>query len=98
MRYVVMTLSLGALLSAQPARVAPPATATPAVPVADAPPEPLGVDYMKSHYTKYEYEIPVRDGKKLFTAVYVPKDATGTYPMMLMRTPYSVGPYGVDNY
>ena len=32
-------------------------------------------DYVRAHYTKYEYRIPMRDGKRLFTAVYVPKDA-----------------------
>ncbi len=40
----------------------------------------------------------MRDGVKLFTSVYVPKDRSTTYPIMLNRTPYSVGPYGVDNY
>ena len=40
----------------------------------------------------------MRDGVKLFTAVYVPKDRSTTYPIMLLRTPYSVAPYGVDNY
>ena len=42
----------------------------------------------------------MRDGIKLFTAVYVPKDAAPdkTYPLLLSRTPYSVGPYGVDHY
>src|SRR6516225_2382051 len=57
-----------------------------------------GVDFIKSHYTKYEYRIPMRDGKKLFTAVYVPKDQSQRYPIMLTRTPYSVGPYGADQY
>jgi putative CocE/NonD family hydrolase len=57
-----------------------------------------GQDYVKSHYTKYEYRIPMRDGKKLFTAVYVPKDDSKRYPILLMRTPYSVQPYGVDRY
>lgn len=57
-----------------------------------------GLDYIKAHYTKYEFRIPVRDGKKLFTAVYVPKDTSQTCPVLLLRTPYSVGPYGVDNY
>jgi uncharacterized protein len=42
--------------------------------------------------------IPMRDGVKLFTAVYVPKDDSQTYPIMLMRTPYSCQPYGVDKY
>ena len=55
-------------------------------------------DYIKSHYTKYEYLIPMRDGVKLFTSVYVPKDDSQTYPMLLIRTPYSVAPYGVDKY
>ena len=57
-----------------------------------------GLEYVRAHYTKYEFQIPMRDGKKLFTAVYVPKDATQKYPIMLLRTPYSVGPYGSDSY
>ena len=50
----------------------------------------------REHYTKYEYRVPVRDGKKLFTAVYVPKDPSRRYPMLMVRTPYGCGPYGVD--
>ena len=46
--------------------------------------------YIREHYTKYEYRIPMRDGVKLFTAVYVPKDASTAYPILLTRTPYSV--------
>ena len=53
---------------------------------------------VKANYTKYEYRIPMRDGVHLFTAVYVPKDASRSYPFLINRTPYSVGPYGVDNY
>lgn len=53
---------------------------------------------LKEHYTKYEYRIPMRDGVKLFTAVYVPKDASKPYPFLLTRTPYDVGPYGPDEY
>ena len=65
----------------------------------DAGPE----SFVKSHYTKYEYRIPMRDGKKLFTAVYVPKQSAfssdgGPYPFLMDRTPYSVGPYGEDQY
>lgn len=51
---------------------------------------------IKAHYTKYEYTIPMRDGVKLFTAVYLPKDTSKSYPFLMERTPYSVGPYGVD--
>ncbi|HTU91527.1 MAG TPA: hypothetical protein VMF69_15700, partial [Gemmataceae bacterium] len=49
-----------------------------------------GLEYVKANYTKYEYRIPMRDGKKLFTAVYVPKDQSKRYPILLMRTPYNV--------
>ncbi|MBN2265385.1 MAG: CocE/NonD family hydrolase [Candidatus Aminicenantes bacterium] len=56
------------------------------------------LEYTKSHYVKHEFQIPMRDGIKLFTAVYVPKDKSRTYPIMLQRTPYSIGPYGADNY
>src|SRR5438876_6344823 len=57
-----------------------------------------GLEYVKAHYTKYEYRILMRDGVKLFTAVYVPKDDSQTYPILLNRTPYSVRPYGVDQF
>ena len=55
-------------------------------------------DYILAHYTKYEYMVPMRDGKKLFTSIYRPKDDSKPYPFMLMRTPYSVAPYGIDKY
>jgi hypothetical protein len=42
--------------------------------------------------------IPMRDGVKLFSSVYVPKDTSQTYPFLLTRTPYSVAPYGSDQY
>ncbi|UWZ81950.1 CocE/NonD family hydrolase [Occallatibacter riparius] len=62
-----------------------------------------GDDFIKSHYTKYEFRIPMRDGKRLFTAVYVPKTSAfpadpGPYPFLMDRTPYSVAPYGEDKY
>src|ERR1700688_1757261 len=56
------------------------------------------LEYTRAHYTKYDYRIPMRDGVKLFTSVYVPKDATQPQPIMMQRTPYSVAPYGIDNY
>ena len=61
---------------------------------AAAPPE----DYVRAHYTKYEYRIAMRDGVHLFTSIYVPKDTSRPYPFLINRTPYSVGPYGVDQY
>ena len=62
-----------------------------------------GEDFVRSHYTKYEYRIPMRDGVHLFTAVYVPKPSAfpedhGPYPFLMLRTPYSVAPYGEDRY
>ena len=47
---------------------------------------PQDADYARAHYTKYEFQIPMRDGVKLFTSVYVPKDRSQTYPIMLTRT------------
>src|SRR5262249_41355426 len=61
-------------------------------------PEPPKEDYVKAHYTKYEFRIPMRDGKRLFTAVYVPKNDSVRYPILMDRTPYSVAPYGADQY
>jgi len=57
-----------------------------------------GLDHVKAHYTKHEFQIPARDGVKLFTSVYTPKDTSKTYPILLTRTPYSLAPYGVDKY
>lgn len=56
--------------------------------------------YLRSHYTKHEKRIPMRDGVRLFTAIYVPNDAGAgkTYPVLMKRTPYSVGPYGAAEY
>lgn len=56
------------------------------------------IEYTREHYVKHEYHIPMRDGIKLFTVVYVPKDDGQAYPIMMQRTPYSVAPYGLDNY
>jgi putative CocE/NonD family hydrolase len=64
-------------------------------------PAPTGVAAVRESYTKFEYRCPMRDGVRLFTSVYVPKDVFTegrTYPIMLLRTPYDVAPYGVDQY
>jgi len=53
---------------------------------------------IKARYTKTEYQVPMRDGKRLYTVVYAPRDTTRQYPIMLARTPYSSGPYGADAY
>lgn len=54
--------------------------------------------YIKEHYTKREVQIPMRDGVKLFTSIYEPKDKSQKYPIMMSRTPYSVAPYGPDKF
>ncbi len=55
-------------------------------------------DYIKNNYDKKEYMIEMRDGVKLFTAVYSPKDKSIKYPILLTRTPYSCSPYGENKY
>jgi putative CocE/NonD family hydrolase len=57
-----------------------------------------GLEWVKANYTKHEYAIPMRDGVRLFTAVYIPKDRSESYPILLKRTPYSIRPYGADQY
>ena len=55
---------------------------------------------IRSRYAKFESMVPMRDGTRLFTAVYVPYEASSktTYPILLVRTPYGSGPYGADSY
>ena len=59
---------------------------------------PKDTAYIRDHYTKMEKYIPMRDGKKLFTSIYVPKDQSKKYPILMTRTPYTVSPYGENNY
>jgi uncharacterized protein len=54
--------------------------------------------WLAEHYTKYEHRIPMRDGVKLFTRVYLPKDEGQRWPILLTRTPYALKPYGANNY
>lgn len=49
---------------------------------------------IRQNYRKLEVRIPVRDGVKLFTSIYVPRDTSKRYPVLMSRTPYSVAPYG----
>ncbi|MSU51774.1 MAG: CocE/NonD family hydrolase [Opitutus sp.] len=72
-------------------------TLLPGLRAAEDKPAPTVYD-SKEHYTKYEYRIPMCDGVKLFTSVYVPKDTSKSYPFLMTRTPYGVGPYGEDEY
>ena len=54
--------------------------------------------YIRDNYTKIERYIPMRDGIKLFTSIYIPKDSSKKYPFLINRTPYTVAPYGKDEY
>lgn len=54
--------------------------------------------YAKDNYTKKEVMIEMRDGIKLHTTIYSPKDTSKTYPMLMMRTPYSCRPYGENEF
>ncbi len=57
-------------------------------------------DTFSASYTKSEYRIPMRDGVKLYTIVFTPKQAPGSatnYPILLQRTPYNLKPYTVDS-
>jgi putative CocE/NonD family hydrolase len=85
-KLALLALSVPVVLAAQPV----------AAPVTDITASQLA--YTLAHYTKYEYRIPMRDGVRLFAAVYVPKDTAQAYPIVMQRTPYNVGPYGADNY
>lgn len=55
-------------------------------------------NFVKDNYTKMDTTIIMRDGIKLYTVIYIPKDQTEKYPILMERTPYSAGPYGDENY
>ena len=70
-------------------------------PARGAQPPAVNAAYIRENYSKFEYRVAMRDGVKLFTSVYIPKDVLSdgkTYPAMLDRTPYNVKPYGPDQY
>lgn len=52
--------------------------------------------WIKDNYTKQEQYIPMRDGIKLFTTLYIPNDKSEKHPVLMMRTPYSCAPYGKE--
>jgi uncharacterized protein len=54
--------------------------------------------WVKNNYRKVEKMIPMRDGIKLYTAIYIPNDTSENHPVLLKRTPYSCEPYGEKDY
>jgi uncharacterized protein len=53
---------------------------------------------IRANYEKQEHMVAMRDGVKLFTSIYAPKEKSRPYPFLMTRTPYGVGPYGADSY
>ncbi|MCH8286456.1 CocE/NonD family hydrolase, partial [candidate division KSB1 bacterium] len=53
---------------------------------------------IRTNYSKTEYMIPMRDGTRIYTQIYSPRDQSEKYPIMLSKTPYGVGNYGPDNF
>ena len=54
-------------------------------------------DY-RAHYTKREVMIPMRDGVRLYTRIFIPTDTTQPHPIVMVRTPYANFPYGPDSF
>jgi putative CocE/NonD family hydrolase len=54
--------------------------------------------FVKENYSKIDTTITMRDGIKLYTIIYIPRDQSQKYPFLIERTPYSVSPYGKNNY
>src|SRR4051812_13128956 len=84
-RYLIFILAITSLITTHSARAADPTPST-------------NVAWLAEHYTKYEHLIPMRDGVHLFTRVYVPKDDSQKWPLLITRTPYALKPYGENNY
>lgn len=54
--------------------------------------------WVRENYYKIERMLPMRDGIKLFTAFYIPKDSSAKHPILFNRTPYTCSPYGEDKF
>lgn len=91
-------ISVLSALAAVPPALAQPPTATPlqSTPLGTTPPQAHPAD-VRALYTKSEFTIRMRDGVRLYTVVFMPKDTTKTYPILLTRTPYGV-PTGANNF
>ena len=83
---IALLLGLGALLPFADGRLRDAAWATSTL-------DQSHEDYLRENYVKTEHMVPMRDGVRLYTIVYAPADRSREYPVMLFRTPYSIGPY-----
>jgi putative CocE/NonD family hydrolase len=68
------------------------------VPEAEGSADQDHAEWLQANYDKNEYMVPMRDGVQLYTIVYTPRDESRTYPILLFRTPYSIGPYEPEEY
>lgn len=69
-----------------------------ALPAQGPPADSIAVARVRQAYEKREVRIVMRDGVRLFTSIYIPRDTARRYPILMTRTPYSVAPYGADAY
>lgn len=92
-----VSLTLGGCASTSADRAAADAE-TPAVSRGPQFPPGAGPDWIRANYNKAEHAVPMRDGVRLHTTVYTPKDMMAPRPILMMRTPYSARPYGEDNF
>lgn len=56
--------------------------------------EQIDARWFKAHYQKSEQMIPMRDGTKLYTAIFTPKNKKSLHPILLNRTQNGCEPYG----
>jgi hypothetical protein len=54
--------------------------------------------WLRTHYVKREERVAMRDGVRLYTALYTPRDTVHPHPILLLRTPYSCSPYGAEDW
>src|SRR5439155_13022085 len=62
---------------------------------------PKDLEEQARQFTRTTEMIPMRDGVKLYTTVYAPKEPKGPLPFVMMRTPYgaeSRGPKALKEY
>ena len=98
---LILFLFAPSLLHSQTRRITPVVSPGPAPTAAPTDAGNAGREFVREYYTKFEYRIPMRDGVKLFTSVYVPKDVftdNRAYPILMQRTGYGVPPYGIEQY
>ncbi len=61
--------------------------------------QPVDDAWLRANYRKVEARIAMRDGVRLLTSIYVPRDTAGQkFPFLLTRTPFGAGPYGEAGY